>query len=188
LEQAARLWSQNPTFKQLYSEGLDHAQLLATGGNVPEAVTLFEKLLAIAPDDAVTHYQLGMALQQQGLVRDAMAHFRRALATQPDMVPAAMTLAWTLATSQDPAIRNVGEAVRLGERASALTHQSDARVLGTLGMAYTQADLNSKAMAALNRAMEIARKARDEALILEVQKIMDLCARLRAPGRPDPSN
>jgi spermidine synthase len=181
LEHAARLWSQNATFKQLYSENLDQAQFLAANGDFQEAITLYEKLLALAPDDALTHYHLGGALQQKGLVREAMAHLRRALATQPDMIPAAMALAWTLATSQDPSIRNVEEAVRLGERANELSQQSDARVLGTLAMAYAQADLNSKAMAALNRAMEIARKAHDEALIQEVQKMIDLCTRLRGP-------
>jgi hypothetical protein len=48
-------------------------------------------------------------------------------------------LAWVLATSPDPAIRNAGDAVAVAERAVTLTDHRDVTALDALGAAYARA-------------------------------------------------
>jgi len=71
-------------------------------GDAPAAITCFEKVLNLAPnlpgspdtsqavmlDIAEVHYNLGLALQDQGKLDHAVANFHKALATRPDFAEA----------------------------------------------------------------------------------------------------
>ena len=56
--------------------------------NAAEAVRCFGRAIEISPDLAIAHYNLGLALQWQGLFSDAIAAFRRAIAIAPDFAEA----------------------------------------------------------------------------------------------------
>ena len=65
--------------------------------------------------------------------RRAIRHYRRALATSPDLPVAARNLALILATARDPALRDAPEAVHLAEHALR-THRLDPTMWEALGV------------------------------------------------------
>ncbi len=68
--------------------------LLRTGwelcnmGSLDEGIALFEQALAVKPDFAEAHCNLGVALAKQGRVDEAIAHFQQAIAIKPDFAEA----------------------------------------------------------------------------------------------------
>src|SRR6185503_5843643 len=48
-------------------------------GNTAGAVTAFERVVALAPDDPLAHFNLGVALRRSGALARARAAFQRAL-------------------------------------------------------------------------------------------------------------
>src|SRR3989442_15206496 len=80
-------------------------------------------------DVLVTRHELGAAI----------AHYQTALRLAPDDVGVLGALAWIRATSAEARWRDGGEAVRLAERAGALTANGDANALATLAAAYAGA-------------------------------------------------
>jgi protein O-GlcNAc transferase len=65
-----------------------HSMLAPAGGPVNEAVACFERALALEPDFAEAHSNLGSAFIRQGRLDEAMARFERALALKPDIAEA----------------------------------------------------------------------------------------------------
>lgn len=61
-----------------------------------------EKLAALQPDDAEAHNRLGLALYGQGLQKEALACFRRALALKPDSAEAYNNLGLTFTAQHRP--------------------------------------------------------------------------------------
>jgi predicted O-linked N-acetylglucosamine transferase (SPINDLY family) len=80
--------------------------VLQDQGRLQEAVSHYREAIAIAPDTALHHNNLGCALVRLGQVAEAAASLRKAIALQPDFVAAHL---------------NLGNAASLlGERAEAL--------------------------------------------------------------------
>jgi tetratricopeptide (TPR) repeat protein len=52
-------------------------------GDIQAAQSLYEQVLAIDPNFAITHCHLGMVLKQQGKMADAMNHYRQAIDLKP---------------------------------------------------------------------------------------------------------
>src|SRR5262249_32211425 len=75
-----------------------------------------------------------------GSARDDMGEYRKALQISPENLAALSNLAWLLATSADPSLRNGSEAVRLAERADSASSRSDTHptVLRILAAAYAE--------------------------------------------------
>jgi Tfp pilus assembly protein PilF len=63
---------------------------------VDEAVEHLKKALRIRPEDAQTHYNLGVALVEQGWVEAAIEHFDKALEIDPELVDARKNLVFVL--------------------------------------------------------------------------------------------
>jgi tetratricopeptide (TPR) repeat protein len=103
-----------------------------------EAAGLLAKIAAKRPTAPNVHYQCAVALSHLGKTREAMTHYASALLIQPDFPDALDGLAWTLATSVNPAFRNGTEAVRMAERACQLTSRKDPEKLKTLAAAYAE--------------------------------------------------
>jgi tetratricopeptide (TPR) repeat protein len=61
-----------------YSQ-LNNAAELATKGRLDEAIAEWEQALAIEPDDARAHNNLGLALARQGRYDEAIPHYEKAL-------------------------------------------------------------------------------------------------------------
>jgi len=59
-----------------------------TAGDYPAAEAAFRAAVAAAPESAVAHSKLGVALAHQGQLDAAVAEFSRAIALQPTYAPA----------------------------------------------------------------------------------------------------
>ena len=73
-------------------------------------------------------------------------------------------MAWLLATTPDPALRNGPEAVALATRAEELAPAGDPIVLDTLAAAYAETGQFVEAVTIANRALDLAVERRDESL------------------------
>ena len=94
-------------------------------------------------------------MEQQQTLRQ----LREQLARAPDDVDLLNNMAWLLATAEPPALRNPAEAVRLAERANALTTGASPVVLDTLSTTYAAAGKRDKAIEAARQALRLAEAA-----------------------------
>ena len=122
-------------------------------GRLAEAVRHFREALVAQPNDGDTLYNLASALAEQGEPEAAITYYQRTLKVQPDARDALVDLAWLLATHPDQRLRDPGEAVRLAERVSRLTHAQDAAVLDVLAAAYAAAGQFGRAVATARAAL-----------------------------------
>ena len=135
--------------------------ILAREHQTDKAIAEFSELLRTNPDDSAAHYHLALALSAQGKAKEALAHYRAALKAAPDFAEALNNLAWMLATSPDPQLRNGAEAVDLAQRACRITEHRQANMLGTLAAAYAEAGRFPEAIAAAEQAKALAEQAHD---------------------------
>jgi tetratricopeptide (TPR) repeat protein len=89
------------------------AELEMRAGNVERAVALLRRRVELTPDSAVARADLATGWIVSGRMAEAVAELRAALRLDPALGPVRRRLAWILATSPDPALRNGAEAVAL---------------------------------------------------------------------------
>ena len=134
------------------------ASALLRKGRTDEAIEHLQKTLQLVPENADAHANLGSAFLARGRPREAGAEYQNALRISPENVAALSNLAWLLATSADPSLRNGPEAVRLAERADSASSRSEthARVLRILAAAYAEAGQFAEAKETAQHALEAA--------------------------------
>jgi protein O-mannosyl-transferase len=134
------------------------ASALLRKGRTDEAIVQYQKVLQMHPESADAHANLGIAWLAKGRLRDAMAEYTKALEISPENLAALSNLAWVLATSSDPSLRNGSEAVRLAERADSVSSRSDKHptVLRILAAAYAEAGQFAEAKDTAQHALEAA--------------------------------
>ena len=175
LERALRL---NPEY------ALAHNNLGAVfrlQGRLEDAVRHFRRSLEIRPDDGEALYNLANALMMQGALDEAVGLYGRAIAVQPDAPEASAELAWLLAAHPDPARRDPGRAVELGERAAALTGHTQPAVLDVLAAAYAAAGRLDRAVATAEAALRLVPAGRDD-IAAVIRQRLDGYRRARAEG------
>jgi tetratricopeptide (TPR) repeat protein len=150
------------------------ALTLSSLGQTEEAATQYEQAIREKPDDAQLHYLYAMALALQGRAREAAGHYRQALTLKPDMVEALNNLAWILAANPTDSLRNGPEAVRLAERACALTQNTEPVFLGTLAAAYAEAGRLTDAVQTAEKARDLAAKAGLEDVAQKNAQLLEL--------------
>ena len=136
----------------------DLASALLRKGRTDEAIAHYKKVLELRPDSADAYANLGSGFLAKGRVRDAIAAYRNALRISPENVPAQSNLAWLLATSSDPLLRNGSEAVLLAERADSESSRSENRpiVLRILAAAYAEDGRFGEAKQTARQALQAA--------------------------------
>lgn len=134
------------------------ASALLHKGRIDEAIIQYQRVLQMHPENADAHANLGSAWLAKGRVRDAIAEYTKALQISPENLAALSNLAWLLATSADPALRNGSEAVRLAERADSVSSRSNKHptVLRILAAAYAEAGQFAEAKETAQHALEAA--------------------------------
>jgi Flp pilus assembly protein TadD len=140
---------------------------------VDEAIAFFEKALAIRPDHADTHYNLGTALLQKGRMDEAIARYQKALEIQP-VVPEVHNnlrrLAWVLATCPETSGRSGVKALKLAQQLDRLSGGSNPMVAGTLAAAYAETGRFPEAVAAAQRALRLAVAQQNTGLVDGLQE------------------
>jgi tetratricopeptide (TPR) repeat protein len=147
---------------------------LMTKGQLDEAIAQLSKAIEILPDYSHAHYNLALALAERGETVDAIAHYEKAVEAQPDLIEALTNLAWIFASSSDANIRNGPKAVELAEKASRLTHDTNAVVLRTLAAAYATNNSFDKALETSRRALQSAEEHRNSELAERIRREMSL--------------
>jgi protein O-mannosyl-transferase len=136
----------------------DLASALLRKGRTDEAIAHYKKVLELRPDSADAYANLGSAFLAEGHVRDAIDAYRNALRISPENVPAQSNLAWVLATSSDPSLRNGSEAVLLAERADSESSRRENHpiVLRILAAAYAESGRFDEARQTAQQALQAA--------------------------------
>jgi len=151
--------------------------VLAMQGKCEEARPKFREALKLEPKYPYAHFHLALCLTGQGGIKEAIDEYRKALSLDGKLPLALNNLAWVLAASPDPALRNGAEAVEMAERACKLTNNEQPFYLGTLAAAYAEAGRFSDAIQKAEMARDLAQKG---GLALVAQRNEELLAYYRA--------
>jgi tetratricopeptide (TPR) repeat protein len=114
------------------------AGIHAMQGRLPDAARELEASLALHEAQAEAHAQLGRIAIDLGDDARAVPHLRRALELEPARPDAAERLAWVLATSSRPELRDGAEAVELARRACQAVQFGRPEFLETLAAAQAE--------------------------------------------------
>jgi Flp pilus assembly protein TadD len=110
--------------------------------------------VALRPDNAWAHRQLGAYLHGQGKFAEAEASYREAIRLEPDWAKPHDDLAWLLATCCDPKFRNYQQAVESAKRAVQLAPH-EFSFWNTLGVAYRNGGKLDEAVAPFREAIRL---------------------------------
>jgi tetratricopeptide (TPR) repeat protein len=142
-------------------------------GRIDEARSHFEEALAIEPNFADAHYNLGNLYLQIGVPQEALTHYQRALETKPDDIQALNNMAWILATWPNSSVRDGVKAVALAEHADSLTSRRNQVIAATLAAAYAEAGRFPEAVRTAARALQLATSEGNEARALSIREQLE---------------
>jgi arylsulfatase A-like enzyme/Flp pilus assembly protein TadD len=143
--------------------------VFAHAGRFAEAIGQYREALRIQPDQAKVHNNLGNALRSTGQLEAAIGQYQEALRIEPKSVSALTNLALIRAADGNNGVRNGGEAVRLAERACAVTGRDNVSCLDTLAAAYAEAGRFEEAAATADAAVALARAGGQAALAEDIE-------------------
>jgi tetratricopeptide (TPR) repeat protein len=149
-----------------YTEARDRlGSVLVLSGRADEGVAMLRR--SVAADSTSAHPHFGLAvvlLRLGGREREAAEHLRLAIRYQPDWAEPRNELAWLLATSADPALRDGEESLRLAARAVELTGRRDAGALDTEAAAEARLGRFDRAVETAREALRVAAAGEDDSL------------------------
>jgi tetratricopeptide (TPR) repeat protein len=172
------LWKDTRTLfthaRRLTGESLVADEMLGIAdvlqGRTPEGLALLRRGVALAPADPRARLNLATALLTlPGHEAEAAAHLRLAVRIRPASGEAMNALAWLLATSPDPSVRDGREAERLAGRAVQVSGGGDPSLLDTQAAAQAAAGRPAAAAATARRALGLAERARADPLAAAIR-------------------
>jgi tetratricopeptide (TPR) repeat protein len=151
----------NPKFVDTY---INLGDLMEQSGNRPDAISLWQKALDVSPNYAKAQLRLGNAYYSAGMIREALEDWKKALGSEPNHLAVLNQVAWLMATSPDPAIRNGAQALAYAEKALRIAGGDKPEILDTLAAAYAEAGKFSLAASTAQRALLLAGQQNNQAL------------------------
>jgi tetratricopeptide (TPR) repeat protein len=148
---------------------IDLAALLVDTGRLDAARSELERARTAGADTADYHAVAGLAADRAGRDAEAIASYRAALEREPGHREAANNLAWLLATSEDPSLREPQEALGLA-RAVLARDPDDPLVLDTLAAAQAAAGRPGEAARTQARALALLPAGTPPALRAELER------------------
>ena len=124
-----------------------------------EAVADLEEALKLSPDERETENELARLLAKVHRQREAIVHMKHLLTVDPNAVPVMENLAWVLATTDPADGGDPQQALALAQRICGLLPSPGSFELDLLAAAYASAGHYPEAVAAANRAAELATAA-----------------------------
>jgi len=136
---------------------------LLSQGHPDQAVSELETTVNLSPRYASGEDTLATACAQLGRETEALLHWRKAIALEPERITALLGATRILSSSPDQNLRSGTEAVAFAEKANQLTQGAEPSVLDALGAAYAEAGHFPQALDAANRALSLADAKGDSA-------------------------
>ena len=133
-----------------------------------QAKAYFAKAVELSPDDLTATAQYAELLHAEGQAGPAVALLRRALRISPGRAVIEAKLAWMLATSADPQVRDAAEAIRLAEQAVTRDHGRPQSMV-SLAAAYAADGQFDRAIETADAALSLARSQGDQALMSRIE-------------------
>ncbi len=127
---------------------------LKARGQLDEAICELRTAIELDPKYAVAHNHLGDALHDKKQWDEAITEYRTAIDLDPKFAVAYDNLAWLLATSPDPKVRDPRRAVELAKKAVELA-PTDGNSWKTLGAVHYRAGDWNAAVLALKNSMDL---------------------------------
>ncbi|HEV2395174.1 MAG TPA: glycosyltransferase family 39 protein [Verrucomicrobiae bacterium] len=124
------------------------------------SIRIWKKALRKNPGLIKAQLELGGIAEFQCQPAQAIGYYQAALRQAPDSARALNRLAWLRATSPDPTLRNGREAVQLATRADELTGHKSPEALTTLAAAFAEEGHFDEALAAGQKAIDLARASK----------------------------
>jgi tetratricopeptide (TPR) repeat protein len=155
------------------------ATLLVELGQVDEAMSQYAEAARLDPTDPRPRYLMGRTLLRLGRDAEAVDEFRQALRADSDDFQTLLFLASTLASDENPQIRNGAEAVTIAKKAATFAGNEQSSVLEVLAMSYAEAGRFADAQQAERSALQLATAAG-----LKNTNVMDERLELYKSGRP----
>lgn len=156
------------------------ATVLSRAGRTEEALAEYRSLLRHGYASAQLYYSLAVTLAQAKRVQEAIRVLRDGIEEVGDTPQLNEYIAWLLATSPDPTVRDGREALRFAKRAADSKMGADPSSLDTLAASYAEQGRFAEAVAAAEKALELAREQAREDLAGAIEQRLSL---YRA-GRP----
>ncbi len=128
-------------------------------GRFEETTEACRKALAIDADHSAATRALARALDHLNKTADAVECLQTALARAPHDPGLAGDLAWILATSEEQAVRDGKEAVRLAERVVGDPRRRNAATLDTLAAAFAEVGRFDDAVRVMDEVLALARSS-----------------------------
>lgn len=147
----------------------------------------WQNLFGIGAGRAKKYVPASALLAQGGGSALALARCREALRQEPGSVAALNNLACLLATTPDPALRDGAEAVKLAERACALTAYRNTVMVTTLAAAYAEAGRFEEAIATAQKACALAARNGETVLLARNRQLLEFYRRHEPYHQPAPS-
>jgi len=147
--------------------------ILARQGKFDEAIRNFTEVLKSKPDSAEVHYNLGLVLVSQGKVEQAVSHYQQALKIKPDYAACLNKVVQILVSHPDARVRDANKAIALAERASELTEGKNTSILDVLAAAYAAGGQFDRAVATVQRAIDLGTAAGDYELVKYLRKQLE---------------
>lgn len=123
-----------------------------------EAIEHWQKMLDLLPDNIDARINLGLLYAKQSRMRDALDQWQLALKYDDTNAAAANNVAWVLATSPDPALRDGKRAVEVAQTAVRSTGGKSPLQLQTLAASFAEAGRFDDAVATAERARRLVER------------------------------
>lgn len=151
-------------------------------GQRERAIEQYQAALRLRPEAREPSVRAAKLLAQTGRASEAAALWRQVLAVDASDYETANNLAWLLATTADPAVRNGAEAVRLAEAACQATQFREPVFLSTLAGAYAATGRFPEAIQILRQIIPQVEATGNQALVADLNRRLALYQAERADG------
>jgi tetratricopeptide (TPR) repeat protein len=132
------------------------ANALRLEGHVEDAIEHYRQALRTNPSNLEAQFALSLLLAQTGRCREAIDHGCQAVRLASDRPDVCRFAAWLMATHDPADGGDPSRAVKLAERACAITARRDVASLDTLAAAYASAGRFDEAEATAKEAWQLA--------------------------------